>query len=126
MDKGPTPPPVEPAGANQYVSHTEDGGATWSPPLPIPSSQPDRLSFNGKFLVLEDGTLLDVISEVQTATFPSGPMTLLARWSSDLGLTWSAPTVIAEPDPQRLVNPGVALAPDRRTVYVSWQTCTDS
>jgi uncharacterized repeat protein (TIGR01451 family) len=116
--------------ANPYVSHTEDGGATWSLPLPIPSSQPDRKSLNGKFLVLEDGdpethALLNIISEVP-ATFPPGPMTLLARRSSDLGRTWSEPTVIAEADPQRLVIPGVALTPDRRTVYVSWQTCTDS
>jgi hypothetical protein len=123
--------------AHQYASHTTDGGSTWcgtpgpcvgnTPPVPIPSSQPERLNCCGHFLVLPNGTLLNILVEFPNRSVSQGPTSIVARRSTNLGATWSEPiTIVENADPARVLVPAAALAPDRKTVYVSWQTCADA
>jgi hypothetical protein len=106
---------------NEAVSHTTDGGVSWSSPKEI-QSQPGSLLFEGQPLALPggtQGTLVDIAAETSGAGF-TGPTTLVVRRSTDLGEEWSAPTTIAVADSSHAVPISAALAPDRRTIYVSW------
>lgn len=109
---------------DQFFSHTADGGDTWSEPKQIPSS-PGQLVLGPQLLILPDGTLVDVFTEIppqpgaKITACPHGPTMLMATRSTDGGATWSAPTTIAEADPSLLALPRAAVAPDG-TIYVSW------
>lgn len=114
----------------QYLSRTDDGGATWSAPVPLPSSAgadvlsgqlPDVLS--GQLHLLPDGTLIDVFAQFTApppGSTPTGPTTLYSTRSADGGVTWSQPKQIAVVDDSALINPGSAVAPDG-TVYAAWE-----
>lgn len=93
----------------------------------VPTSGPNHLADVGRFLVLPDGTLLDVIVELplQSNRPLTGPSTLVVSRSSDHGATWSIPTTIAEADPKLRTVAGAAVAPDG-TVYVSWQRAAEN
>jgi CARDB len=118
---------ITPTTRSQYVSYTTDGGTSWSPPLPIPSSGTERLQTFGRLLVLPDGTLVDVFGEIPKpppgpGTPPGVPTTLLATRlenPTEPGSTWSEPKTIAVAD-TALVTPTAALEPGSSTIYVSW------
>jgi hypothetical protein len=103
-----------------YVSHTENGGATWSSPSEVPSGE-DSFAV-GQLAVLPDGTLLDVAVEVPKASCGRGPTTLVARRSTDFGATWSEPSPIAEEADSVHDRSGQSVAVHDGTIYVSWQT----
>jgi hypothetical protein len=124
------PNPCPPVAFRHYVSHTENGGATWSVPVEVPAGA--GMFSVGQLVVLGDGTLLDVIVEVPAAATTCtadgrpqvrGPTTLSARRSTDLGVHWSEPSLIAQETDAQADASGqsAALAPDG-TVYVAWQT----
>ena len=78
-------------------------------------------------MILHDGSLLAVSSEIPdqpltpAETCATGPTTILARRSTDLGAHWLAPVQIPEPDPDNALTwSAAAVAPDG-TVYVAWQ-----
>jgi hypothetical protein len=119
-----------------YVSHTMDGGHTWSPPLPVPHKA-GLFPGTGRLLLLGDGTLLDVSPEIPTpgpcdptgqdkslpacptGNWPPGPTTLAATRLMEG--TWTVPVTIAVEEWKDVgVGPGVALAPNG-TIHVSWQ-----
>lgn len=111
---------------HQHIAHSEDGGKTWSSSSQIPSV---TLQAGGKLLAVPDGqtgsTLVDIVSEVPPQPAAAigkltGPTTLMARRSTDLGDTWSAPTQIALVDATKLAGASAALGPDGRTIYVAW------
>jgi hypothetical protein len=116
---------------HQHLSHTTDGGRTWSKPAEIPSATPQA---GGKILALPagpNGTLVDIVSEVPPQPAAAlgrltGPTTLMARRSTDLGRTWSAPTPITIADTTALAGASAALAPDGRTIYVAWMQTSDT
>ncbi len=117
-------------GSTAYLSRTLDGGKTWSQqPSQIPSSgQLDRMRAVGTLLVLSDGALANVFAEVPPqsgALFGelTGPTTLWATRlddPSDPNSKWSAPVRIAEADPKLMAGASAALAPDGKTIYVTW------
>jgi hypothetical protein len=114
--------------STQYVSHTTNGGESWSVPKELPSGT-GPFQLIGRLLALPGGpkgTLVDIIGETPSQPGAAtqefiGPTKLVARRSTDLGEHWTEPpTIIAEADSARLATSSVALAPDRRTIYVSW------
>jgi hypothetical protein len=54
----------------------------------------------------------------------TGPTTVVATRSTDLGVTWSQPKIVATADPHLMTWVDAALAPDG-TVYVGWQRVAD-
>jgi hypothetical protein len=66
-------------------SRTADGGATWSPPVPIDQPGPFQIDFAPRILVLPDGTLLAIFGRADVE-FELG--TLQAARSLDEGRTW--------------------------------------
>jgi hypothetical protein len=104
----------------QYVSRTDDGGMTWSSPMPIQT--PGQVVLNGGLHVLSDGSLVDVYCQVAaTGSFGSGagPTTLKATRSFDEGAHWTAPVTITVVGSQNVSPVSSAAAPDG-TVYVGW------
>jgi Neuraminidase (sialidase) len=103
----------------QYISHTTDGGLTWSSPSAIPSSQ---LQLTGQLQVLPDGSLVDVYAQVPypTTVGMRGPTTVFATRSTDLGVTWSPPVTVAVADPRTMTWVSTTVAPDG-SLYASWQ-----
>lgn len=133
-------------GAGLYVSHTGDGGDSWSPGGLAYLLPPGRNVGHNQLLVSRDGALVDVFQEISTqpgalvSVVGTGPpmwmggTTLMAMRSTDHGQTWSTPVQIAtvppstitDPDGGRLagagypfVNPSAALGPDGAP-YVAW------
>lgn len=94
-------------------ARSEDGGRTWTPPIPIPNTG----SGNGdQIAVLDDGTIVSVASR--------GPMQSIT--SRDRGVTWSRPSRIAagtyaEGPPGVRGGAGIpSVATDGKSVFVSW------
>lgn len=94
-------------------SRSEDGGRTWTPPVPLPTTGSGA---GDQIAVLDDGTLVEIA--------PRGSMQSIT--SRDRGLTWSTPSRIGS-SPGREGPPGVrggagipSVSTDGRSVYVSW------
>ena len=108
-----------------WMSSTADGGAHWSTPLPITTTQ---FVAGNQLLVLNDGSLLALLSLVPEQPItpgvddPHGPTTFWAMRSTDTGVTWSQPVQIHEADPDQvdLVGFSAAVGPDG-TVHMAWE-----
>lgn len=124
------------------ISRTDDGGAHWSTPKPIRSSQTSFPRTVGQLLVLPDidgkPQLVNVFAEIppqpiRAGTFPilgssapvTGPTTIYTTRSTDERDTWSEPVPIATVNSAVASQPGTALAPDGRTIYVVWPKYVD-
>jgi hypothetical protein len=127
-----------PAAASESPSHgptwlarTTDGGATWEPARKIFRAGPGGQTIGNVIVVLPDGTLIDGFT-----WFPPGHGHLRAAVirSTDAGLHWSRPTVIArevpagvdDPDtgqPLRTgdILPSFAVDPTSGTLYAVWE-----
>ncbi len=78
-DRGPT-----------WFARTTDGGATWEPARSILDPGVNNQTLNNQIVVLPDGTLVDFFTR-----FDPDPALAIIR-STDKGVTWSAPIVIAQ------------------------------
>jgi hypothetical protein len=115
-------------------SRTTNGGATWSPPVPI--DQPGRfaIDFAPRILVLPGGTLLAVFAR---GDFQLGLGQLYAARSRDEGRTWQPPVLAgARPVTPPLIDPGTgaelpagypgtAAGPDG-SVYIAFEDNTSA
>ncbi len=73
-----------------YLARTTDGGASWEPARAIFDPGADKQTLNNQIVVLPDGTLVDFFT-----LFDPGPKLAVIR-STDKGVSWSAPIVIAQ------------------------------
>jgi len=110
-----------------YLARTADGGATWEAARAIFDPGADKQTLNNQIVVLPDGTLIDFFT-----LFSPDPALAVIR-STDKGLSWSAPVVIAQAlalgaqDPERGtdVRDSAALASiavsAQGVLIVAWQ-----
>lgn len=85
---------LSPPGPNIFMSRTTDGGATWSPPLPVPAQTvPAGFGSGAEVEVMPDGSL--VVMSTLVRVYPMSH-TIVAVRSEDGGTTWSAPSIVAE------------------------------
>jgi hypothetical protein len=73
-----------------WFARTPDAGATWEPALPIFDPGINNQTLNNQIVVLPGGTLVDFFT-----LFDPDPSLAVIR-STDKGVTWSAPIVIAQ------------------------------
>jgi hypothetical protein len=109
----------------QYVARSDDGGASWSAAVAIPSQ---ALQGNGQLLIMPDGSLVDIYGEIPLGVTPAhivGPTVAKSTRSMDLGATWSTPVTIATADTARMVGVSAAAGIDG-SVYVAWQTTSST
>jgi len=85
-----------------YLSRTTDGGATWEAPRPIHDPGPFAQTIANQVLVLPDGTLVNVFTQGSEASRFGD---VAAVRSTDGGLTWSAPAIIATAAARLVTNP---------------------
>ncbi len=130
-------PAVERTRNDAWISRSTDGGRSWQPPTLVVDAGDQRLVSGHRLTVLDDGTLVNVHTQVR---FGEGPitnrLTLQAVRSTDGGRTWSAPVKVADlrtrflfqdPESGEQVSHTTSLlsdtAVDRRTgrIHVAWQ-----
>ena len=73
-----------------YFARTTDGGASWEPARAIFDPGADKQTLNNQIVVLPGGTLIDFLT-----LFDPNPALAVIR-STDKGVSWSAPIVIAQ------------------------------
>ncbi len=73
-----------------YFARTTDGGASWEPARAIFDPGANRQTLNNQIVVLPNGTLINFLT-----LFNPNPMLAVIR-STDKGVTWSAPIIIAQ------------------------------
>ena len=107
-DRGPT-----------WFARTTDGGATWEPARSILDPGVNNQTLNNQIVVLPSGTLVDFFTR-----FDPNPALAIIR-STDKGLTWSAPIVIAQAQALGVRDPenrtGVRDSADMGSIAVSRQ-----
>jgi len=82
-----------------YFARTTDGGNTWEPARAIFDPGFSNQTLNNQIVVLPDGTLVDFFT-----VFNPNPSVAVIR-STDKGVTWSAPIVIAPVFADGVVDP---------------------
>ena len=117
---------------NPMISRTTNGGASWSTPVPMRSS---NTYFQGNQIAVgPDGTLYNVTANLFTGAVAGAQAVYMGVMRSrDAGRTWSAPTKIATirtaqlfvPDdgfPIRAEDylPDIAVDPTSGAIYVVW------
>jgi hypothetical protein len=76
-----------------WLARTTDGGATWEPARPIYAPGGVAQTINNQVVVLPDGTLLLMFTELSNdASNPTAKLGISR--SGDKGVTWSAPTFV--------------------------------
>jgi hypothetical protein len=107
-DRGPT-----------WFARTTDGGATWEPARSILDPGVNNQTLNNQIVVLPGGTLVNFFTR-----FDPNPALAIIR-STDKGLTWSAPIVIAQSQALGVHDPengtGVRDSADLGSIAVSRQ-----
>jgi hypothetical protein len=100
-----------------WFARTTDGGRTWEPPRPIYDPGERNQTISNQIVVTPDGTLVDgfqLLKMSQNNQGTRGDHIAVIR-STDMGVTWSAPTIVAadptfgvrDPEPRvcRTFNP---------------------
>lgn len=117
-----------------YFARTTNAGMSWAAARAIYDPGADAQTVGNQIAVLSDGTLLNLLTEIQYGT-PTTPDTALLRVirSADHGDTWSAPVTIypmapigaRDPESGAPIRDGsilgaIAVGPDD-SVWVAWQ-----
>lgn len=116
------------------LARSVDGGASWEPARVIytPTSTGVSQTLGNRIVVLANGTLVDVFTQIDTVGGTSSARIAVLR-STDKGTTWGAPVFVADArgigarDPQSgqairdgALLPTVTVAADG-TIWVAWQ-----
>src|SRR5262249_18428586 len=110
-----------------------DGGQTCESPRTIFTSPQDEANFGHQILVRPDGTLIDLFTELNF--HGNGPrLQLMPLRSTDKGLPWNAPIVVAQLLPVGTTDPATgqeagdaeilaryAVDPNNGNLYAVWQ-----
>jgi hypothetical protein len=84
--------------ADLFFARSEDGGRSWSLPMPIYLAEPGLSPFDVILEPLPDGSLLAVFTLLKTVNYLVSPLfnhEVVAIRSTDDGKSWSAPVRIA-------------------------------
>jgi hypothetical protein len=116
-----------------YFAVTSDGGASWQAALSIYDPGPNNQTIGNQIVVLPDGLLLDIFTELDGTNGANPAGALRQIHSSDHGATWSAPVTIAAVNAVLTHDPlnnvavrdaanlfAVSVSP-QGTLYVVWQ-----
>lgn len=116
-----------------WFARTDDGGETWEPARPIYDPGPSSQTLGNVVVVLPDGTLVNVFTQIDTAPDQSQSARFAVIRSTDHGATWGEPIVVSDvqalgavdPDTQADVRDSAgitsaAVAPDG-TLHLVWQ-----
>ena len=116
-----------------YFTRTTNGGGSWEPARPIYNPGGINQTIGNLVVVLRDGSLLDLFTQINAGLGGNHSAFLAVIRSVDKGLSWSAPIRIADDlaigarDPQTgaAVRDSadiaqIAVAPDG-SLYVVWQ-----
>lgn len=120
-------------GGPTYFARTADGGQTWEPARNIYDPGIASQTIGNVIAVMPNGTLVNLFTQLDFGAGNSRVATLNVIRSSDRGLTWSAPSRVADllaigaRDPETgtavrdgALIPQIAAAPNG-TLYVVWQ-----
>ena len=120
-----------------YFSRTSDGGDSWEQARSIYDPGTQAQTIGNQIVVLSDGTLLNLFTEIQygTATIPDEASLRVIR-STDHGANWGAPVTVSpiyplgayDPESGAPIRDGsilgtIAVAPDD-SIWVAWQDST--
>jgi hypothetical protein len=117
-----------------YFSRTTNGGASWEAPRNLLTQNKDVFTVGNQIVALPTGTLVDIFNMGKgSGTQPSDQFVQAVIRSTDKGVTWSKPIIIAkdlsvavtDPDTGAAVRAGAGLpdiAVDRTTgaLYAVW------
>jgi hypothetical protein len=114
-----------------FLSRTVDGGTSWSTPSIVAVPPPGKGEFGTQTLVLPDGSLLNIASEISIQPgFPVrawfGATDVVASRSVDGGLTWSDRVLIAEVPENRPTDPETGEARERGIPFVVVSSASDA
>lgn len=84
------------AGGPTYFARTSNGGLTWEPARPIYDPGPASQTIGNLIVVLPSGVLVNLFTQIDRAANGTTSAHLDVIRSADKGLTWSAPSRIAE------------------------------
>ena len=123
---------IQGAGGPTWFARSVDGGVTWEDARIIQTFTGESQSIGNLIRVLPDGTLVNIYMYLEGGEEDVTRAQVQLIRSSDRGVTWSAPVVVAEflgrgaraPDGKEVrdgsIIPQVAVAPNG-TMYVVWQ-----
>ncbi|HEY5971409.1 MAG TPA: sialidase family protein [Pseudoxanthomonas sp.] len=119
-------------GGPSYFARSVNGGSSWQAARSIYDPGPDSQTIGNLIVVLPDGVLVNMFLQIDAVGGTESAHIAVMR-SSDRGLTWTAPSPVAEllsvgtrdPNTGRTVRdasilPQIAVAPNG-TLYVAWQ-----
>jgi len=116
-----------------YFAMTADGGQTWQAARSIFDPGPSSQTIGNQIVVLPNGTLVDVFTEIDTASGGAVSASVNAMQSIDRGTTWTTPVTISDLEAVGTTDPltgaavrdgadlvSVSVGPGG-IVYVVWQ-----
>ena len=87
---------VKDGGGPSYFARTIDGGASWEAARSIYDPGPSSQTVGNQIVVLADGTLVNLFTEIDTLPSNQADAFYAVIRSADHGVTWSAPIKIAD------------------------------
>ena len=83
-------------GGPAMFSRTEDSGASWSTPRAIYDPGVDSQTIGNEIVVLPNSNLIDLFTQIDTATNGNSTSSIVIVRSTDQGANWSAPLKVAD------------------------------